>query len=174
MNGGAVAPPLPRGEGWGEGESRVDKFIRLYAQPRPQSGRGEIQSHAHFERRQSLTAMDEADRRRRGLIFGEHNLNSPVQDRLRHLIGQDARDAEAGGRAVDRRFGGVDGEARAHGRAEFALRLWIAEDPMLRRRKRIKGHRAQRGEILRPFRDAVGSEIGGTAAHHAAHRADLH
>ena len=39
-------------------------------------------------------------------------------------------------------------------------------------RKLVEGHRGQRGEILRPFRDAVRGEIGGTAAHHAAHRAD--
>jgi hypothetical protein len=51
--------------------------------------------------------MDEADRRGRWLILGKDNLNSTVQDRLRDLIGQDACDAEAGGRSVDRRFRSV-------------------------------------------------------------------
>ena len=77
--------------------------------------------------------MDEADRRGRWLILGEDNLNSTVQNRLRDLIGEDARDAEAGGRPIDRRFRSVDGKAGAHGHAQFALRLGIAEDPMLRR-----------------------------------------
>src|SRR5271168_3192523 len=47
-------------------------FTHASGKPRPQSGRGKIQSHSNLKRRQSLTAMDEADRRRRGLIFGEH------------------------------------------------------------------------------------------------------
>ena len=78
-------------------------------EPRPQSRRGEIQKHAHLERRQFMAGVDEADRQGRRLIFGKHNLNAAVQDRLGDLIGEDARDAEAGGGAVDRRFGGVDG-----------------------------------------------------------------
>ena len=78
-----------------------------------------------------MASVDEADRQGRWLIFGENNLNAAVQDRLCNLIGQDPRDAEAGGRAVDRRFRGVDGKARAQGRAELALRLRIAEDPVL-------------------------------------------
>ena len=49
------------------------------AKPRPQSRRGEIESHAHLERRQSLMAMDKTDRRGRGLIVGEHNLNFAIQ-----------------------------------------------------------------------------------------------
>ena len=80
--------------------------------PRPQSRRGEIQQHAHLERRQFVARVDEADRQGRWLILGENNPNAAVQDRLSNLIGQDARDAEAGGRAVDRRFRGVDGKAR--------------------------------------------------------------
>ena len=43
---------------------------------------------------------------------------------------------------------------------------------MLQRRKLVEGDCGQGGEILRPLRDAVRGEIGGTAAHHAAHRAD--
>ena len=102
-------------------------------QPRSQPRRGEIQSHAHFERRQSLRAMDEADRRGRWLVLAKDNLNSTVRDGLGNLIGEDAGDAEAGGGPIDRRFRSVDGQARAHRRAQFPFRLWIAEHPMLRR-----------------------------------------
>jgi hypothetical protein len=100
---------------------------------RPQPRGGQVQKHTNLERRHSLRAMDEADRRGRRLIIGKDNLKAIVQNRLGDLIGQDARDPEASGRAVDRCFAGVDGQARAHGRADFALRLWVAEDPMLRR-----------------------------------------
>ena len=79
----------------------------------------------------------------RRLMVGEHDLNSAVQDRLCDLIGQDAGDAEAGGRCIDRGFGGVDGEARAYRRADFAFRLRVAEDPMFRRGKLVKRHRGQ-------------------------------
>ncbi len=72
-------------------------------------------------------AMDKTDRRGRWLIVGEHNLNFAVQHRLGDLIGQDARDAEAGGRTVDRRFRGVDGEAGAHLHGVLALRLRVGK-----------------------------------------------
>jgi len=116
--------------------------------------------------------MDETDRQGRWLVLGEDNLNSIVRDRLCHLVGQDARDAEARGRSVDRRFRSVDGEAGAHGHAQFTLRLGVAEDPMLRRRERIKRYRGERRQVFWTFRRAVRGELGGTTANDAAHRAD--
>ena len=82
---------------------------------RPQPRGGQVQKHTNLERRHSLRAMDEADRRGRRLIIGKDNLKAIVQNRLGDLIGQDIGDADTGDGGIDRCLRRVDMQAERTG-----------------------------------------------------------
>jgi|HubBroStandDraft_2_1064218.scaffolds.fasta_scaffold108699_2 hypothetical protein len=66
--------------------------------------RHEIEEGAGLSRQQVLLEIDQIDRERFGLVIGQHDLELAFGHRIRGLIGQNARHADAGNGRVDRRF----------------------------------------------------------------------